>query len=78
MWKAKAIDEGIPAPWGPVRDGMASGGGAHREDCVDDLAIGSTVRALLNLGVVQVQEVVEPGEELALAHEKGRVHHTDR
>ena len=45
--------------------------GRYREDCVHDLAVGGTVGALLDLGVIQTQQVVEPGEKLVLAHEKG-------
>ena len=76
-WTANATAGEGPAQCGSVRDCVESAGGAHREDCVDDLAVGSTVCALLHLGVVQVKEVVEPGEELALANEEGGVHHTD-
>lgn len=56
----------------------AAWGRSHSVDRVEDLAVCSAIGALLNLGVVEVEEVVEPGEELSLANEEGGVHHAYR
>ncbi len=53
-------------------------GGKYRVDGVHDLAVGSSTSTLLHLAVIQIQQVVEPGQELILAHEERGIHHTDR
>ena len=49
----------------------------YRVNCVHDLAVGRAVGALLDLGVVELQQLVEPRQKLVLANEKGCVHHAD-
>jgi hypothetical protein len=49
----------------------------YRVDGVHDLAVGSTIGTLLNLAVIHFQQVVEPGEELVLAHKECGIHHSN-
>ena len=49
----------------------------HRVASVHDLAVGRPVGTLLDLRVVELEKIVEPGEQLVFAHEEGRIHHAD-
>ncbi len=49
----------------------------YRVDGVHNLAVGCTIGTLLNLAVIHFQQVIEPGEELVLAHKECRIHHSD-
>ena len=50
--------------------------GTYRENGVHDLAIGGAVGTLLDLCIVDLEELIEPSEQLVFAHEEGGIHHT--
>jgi hypothetical protein len=52
-------------------------GDSARVASVNDLAIDCSRGALLNLGQLQVEEVIDPGEELSTTHEESAIHHSD-